>query len=95
MKHQRPTSELEKRRPTFLLLGLCISLLAVYGLFELRIDKGTNRCILKPESTSRDIYQIPRTFNKQPAKPKAPVDVKKPNKKTFTEFFIHQIIWSH
>jgi hypothetical protein len=88
MKQLKPLSELERSRPTFLLLGLCITLLAVYGLFEMKTVRGIENSIPDDNNTTQDVFDIPRTYKKQPQKAKPIEDQKKIKKKTFTELFI-------
>lgn len=88
MRDPNQTSALEKNQPTFLLLGLCITLLAVYGLFELKTDQSISKPIPENDNATHDINDVPRTFIKQQTKPKPIQDAKKPNKKSFSELFI-------
>jgi len=88
MKQLKPTSDLERSRSTFLLLGLCIALLAVYGLFEMKTVRGMEKTIPNDNTTTQDVFDIPQTYQKKPQKAKPIEDQKKIKKRTFTELFI-------
>lgn len=87
MKSIKSPSDLELGRPTFFLLGLCITLLGVYGLFNLKTEINSERPTYCPE-INEETYVIPQTMRKAPQPDKKKSDLKKANKKVLSDWFI-------
>ena len=88
MKSQKSPSNLERNRPTFFLLGLCITLLGVYGLLNLKSEIAMANPTLGCPEGIEDTYVIPPTFRKPPQQEHKKEDLRKANKKMLSDLFI-------
>ncbi len=84
-KHNR--NKLDKSRPTFLLVGLCIVLMGVYGLFNLKTYASKPPSFKQPKEVLEDEFQIPRTQQKKEQLKKQKQKTEKLKKNTFSNVF--------
>ena len=88
MKSQRASSRLDQNRPTFFLLGLCITLLGVYGLLNLKSEITASVPTCGSTQSNDDTFVVPQTIRKTPQPDKKKLDPKKANKKMLSDIFI-------
>ena len=88
MYRLKTPSNLEQNRPTFFLLGLCITLLGVYGLLNLKSEVTSYKETLSCPKIEEDTFVVPQTIRKAPQPIDKKFDPKKANKKVLSDIII-------
>ncbi len=81
-------SVLKRRNATFLLLVLCVALLAMYSLAQLSVSKNASNPFLQDEEAIKDAQETPANYSKPLKKRKQKPSATKAPKKTFTHWVI-------
>jgi hypothetical protein len=88
MNKLQTTSVIKQPKATFLLLVLCVALLAIYSLAQLSVSQNASNPFIQDEEAIKDAQEIPRNYGKPLQKPQQKPSAKKTPKKTFTYWVI-------